>query len=1011
MTARIQNAACLGVVCALIAGWAVPVAVPADEPPAPPQSPLAADDALAQFVLAPGLQIELVAYEPEVVDPVAVRFDEDGRLWVVEMRDYPEGPTDGQPPLSRIRVLTDRDGDGRYETARLFADSLLFPTGVQPWKGGVFVTYSGRVAYMKDTDGDGRADLVETWFTGFAEQNPQLRANHPVLAPDGYIYVANGLRGGTIVDARNGGDPLSISGRDFRFDPRGDAFEAVSGNGQFGLTLDDFGNRFVCSNRNPLMHVVLEDRYLAPRPQVAIDRTTHDVAHSGEQSRIYPLSRAWTTSNLHAGQFTAACGVAIYRGDALPEAYRGAAFTCDPTGNLVHCEAMSPAGGTFASRPMHEGFEFLASRDEWFRPVNLAQGPDGALYVVDMYRAVIEHPEWVPEELRHRPDARYGDDRGRIWRIAAKEWDAGERSQVRLSQRDSGELAALLEHPNAWHRETASRLLLERGEQGTDGLVRPIAQRGHTSEARFAALSLLGALHKFTADDVVAALKDEDGRVRRAAIVRTEPWLGRYEPLTRQVAAMASNDDTGVRFQVALSLSTARDPHQAAGPVDHSAELDAIGRIALSDADDEWTRRAVWLAAAGRSDRVLADVLARLAEADRPASAGQREVVKQMAALCGREERPESAQVALRALFALDPHHGVVRIQRSGLIGLAGAVAQRGQSLSQLLESAASAEQHEALQGAFNKAIAAAAKTASDTEPSDEVRIEAVELLSFAGDAADARAVVEQLAGDEPSRAVREAALEAAARNASRESWQILLARFSQEPPSIRRAVLSGALSRSDGADMLLDAIEASRIKPAEIDRLTVDRLRKHGDNAVRSRAIKLLAAAVPADRQKVLDDYRPVLKLEADPRRGREVFARNCAACHRIGDVGTDVAPDISDSRTKTPEQLLADIVQPNRAIDGNYVGYTAVTTDGRVLEGIVASESSTAVTLIAPEGKSITLPRDQIDELRSSGLSLMPEGLERELPPQAMADLIAFIKGWRYLDGLTPLSDDKER
>jgi putative heme-binding domain-containing protein len=235
-----------------------------------------------------------------------------------------------------------------------------------------------------------------------------------------------------------------------------------------------------------------------------------------------------------------------------------------------------------------------------------------------------------------------------------------------------------------------------------------------------------------------------------------------------------------------------------------------------------------------------------------------------------------------------------------------------------------------------------------------------------------------------------------------------LLGRFSQEPPSIRRALLSGALSRADGADILLDAIEASRIKPAEIDRLTADRLRNHGDSEVRRRAGSVFAAAVPADRQLVLDEYRPALKLEADALRGREVFARNCASCHRIGDLGTDVAPDISDSRTKSPEQLLTDIVQPNRAIDGNYVGYTAVTTDGRVLEGIVVSESSTAVTLLAPEGKSITLPRDQIDELRSSGLSLMPEGLEREIPPQSMADVIAFIKGWRYLDGLTPLSGD---
>jgi putative heme-binding domain-containing protein len=350
------------------------------------------------------------------------------------------------------------------------------------------------------------------------------------------------------------------------------------------------------------------------------------------------------------------------------------------------------------------------------------------------------------------------------------------------------------------------------------------------------------------------------------------------------------------------------------------------------------------------------------------------------------------------------------------MIGLAGAVTQRRQSLAELFDSAArerddpsaGAGRLEVFDRAYSAMISAAAKTARDNKQPDEVRIEAVQRLSYVGAAGEARTLIQELAADEPSRAVREAALEAAARNASRESWQELLGRFSQEPPTIRRALLSGALSRADGADILLDAIEASRIKPAEIDRLTADRLRNHGDSEVRRRAGSVFAAAVPADRQLVLDEYRPALKLEADALRGREVFARNCASCHRIGDLGTDVAPDISDSRTKSPEQLLTDIVQPNRAIDGNYVGYTAVTTDGRVLEGIVVSESSTAVTLLAPEGKSITLPRDQIEQLRSSGLSLMPEGLEREIPPQSMADVIAFIKGWRYLDGLTPLSGD---
>ncbi len=315
--------------CSLALGWlsaAEPIAAPREDEEF--SSPLSPQESLKHFHLPPGLKIELVACEPQVIDPVALRFDEDGRLWVVEMRDYPHGPAEGQPPRSRIRVLEDRDGDGFYETAQTFADKLLFVTGVQPWRGGVIVTMAGSVRYMKDENGDGWADRQETWYTGFAEQNSQLRANHPRFALDNHIYIANGLRGGAVVDARHpGGKPVSISGMDFRFDPRTFAFEAVSGVGQFGLAFDDYGNRFMCSNRNPVKHIVLPDAAIKRNPRVAIPSAFHDVAAAGADSHVYPISRAWTTSTLHAGQFTAACGV---RSIAAMRCRRSTAATCLP---------------------------------------------------------------------------------------------------------------------------------------------------------------------------------------------------------------------------------------------------------------------------------------------------------------------------------------------------------------------------------------------------------------------------------------------------------------------------------------------------------------------------------------------------------------------------------------------------------------------------------------------------------------------------------------------------------
>ena len=275
--------------------------------------PISTDDAKQSFELREGYQLSLVASEPEVIDPVAMAFDETGRLWVVEMRDYPNGPAEGESGKSRIKVLRDTDGDGYYETAVTFADNLLFATGILPWKGGVIVTLSGKVEYFKDTNGNDKFDERETWLEGFAQENPQLRANHPTLGPDGFIYVANGLRGGTVTSVRADWpqltEPIELRGKDFRFDPHTGKCESIAGNGQVGMSFDQWGNRLICSNRNPCMQVMLSYDQLERQPRAVIKSLVHDVSPSGVDSKLSALTGNWTTSNLHQGQFTAACGV------------------------------------------------------------------------------------------------------------------------------------------------------------------------------------------------------------------------------------------------------------------------------------------------------------------------------------------------------------------------------------------------------------------------------------------------------------------------------------------------------------------------------------------------------------------------------------------------------------------------------------------------------------------------------------------------------------------------------
>lgn len=948
----------------------------ADEPAAGDNGPLKPTAALAQFRLPEDLKIELVAAEPNVVDPVAIRFDELGHLWVVEMRDYPTGPTPEGKQTSRIRLLEDKDGDGLYEKATLFADNRSFVTGLQPWKGGVIVTESGKVSYLKDENGDGRVDRDEVWFTGFSEGNTQLRANHPRLGIDNQIYIANGLRGGGVVDHRAGNaETISINGMDFRFDPTGPSAQAISGVGQFGMTIDDWGNRFICSNRNPVKHVVIEDHYLKASPQVAVAAVAHDVAAFAEQSRVFPLSRAWTTSNLHAGQFTAACGVYVYRGDALPAEYRDNAFTCDPTGNLVHREIMRTTGPTFTSQPAYADREWLASPDEWFRPVGMEVGPDGALYVVDMYRAVIEHPEFMPDELKKRPDLRLGDDRGRIYRVAAKSWQCPKLPS--FADADEAQLIAALNSPNGWQRDTAQRLLLERGFKATS--LTPEQKASLTPEA------LARVLHFGPSDDLlIAALGSKDARVRRLAVKVSEQRLQQSPQLLDLVRSRLTDDNTAVRFQTLLTLTAAKQ-------LEIAPMADAIKP---ADYDDPWMRSAIELAAGDRTEQLLVLLLKKPAGAR---TEGQRTLLSSLTTRSVALGKAPAAKNLLKEVATLagdDANLGIAVLLLES-IGRAGRA--HGFALTTPTEDAAQ-------QAAIAKIRAYAEKVAADSAQETLARREAIALL---GHFADATPVLLKTVREEPNHELRQAAVTALANQSNQEAWGELLQSIGGITPSVRRAVLEASIGSPVRAGMLLDMVERGELKPAELDLVQANRLRQHRDAAVRDRALKLLSADAPSDRVEALQRYREALKLTGDANRGRIVFEKNCSTCHRVGDVGVNVAPDISDSRTKTAEQILTDIIQPNRAIDNNYIAYNVLLADGTNTTGILTNESTTSITLKQPGDKTIVVSRDDIEELRSSGVSLMPEGLEKNIDIPAMADLLAYIKNWRYLDGKTPLGN----
>ncbi|MEZ6086885.1 MAG: c-type cytochrome [Pirellulaceae bacterium] len=996
---RIRYAFRILLIPALLGGIIIDSPVQSQDAPSRGNQAFSPEASAKQFELHPDLKIELVACEPQVIDPVASAFDESGRLWVVEMRDYPLGPAEGMPPQCRIQVLRDRDGDGFFEHATTFAEQLVFPTGVQPWLDGVIVTLAGRVVFMKDTDGDDVCDLQEPWFEGFEQENTQLRANHPALMVNNRIHISNGLRGGQVssLDPRwkpvaGQTAPISLAGKDFAFDAFEGSFEAIPGNGQFGFSEDDFGNIFLCTNRNPCKHVALDSSIIESDPWLTPNDAIHDAVTAGEDSRVYSIAQAWTTSNLHAGQFTAACGVHVFGGTALPASMVNNSFTCEPTGYLVQRQVMTPTGFSFSAKRGRDEVEFLASRDMWFRPVNLNSGPDGALYVVDMYRAVIEHPQFVPEELKNRPDQRWGSDCGRIWRITAKSDDqrAAEAMPIATFRRtDVQQFVAELNHPNRWHRQTSQRLILEELQKNAEPFIDPLkrlAQHADQPGARTRSLWLLNAImHRNETDSNLrseiaklqaqVAEQDADARVRRVAAELLYQSAGAEPAL---LASLMRSDDA-VLQAIAWRQSVTSAKQEIAVP-----------QAVLKQAASDRLMRA-YLMVPGQPERCIQGMI--LNQVLKQSGQFSDTEVKTLAFELARRVGYYGSQGEVATLFEKMPadalgmqivqglYEGMGRSRRSWT----EFVTKDGQLLPGLA----------AIMNHARSAVLDGAIPVSD-------RLDAMSIVRLDRSPETESLLIKVFESDAPT-AIRSSAVEGLASLGDKDFADRILSDPGRFPPALLRTGVTSLLRRPEWTQRLLDALEAKSITPAAIDVSQTNRLRNHSDKAIAARSAKLLSS-LSADRQAIIDRYRQAMSEEGDSHAGKLIFIKQCAACHVVQGVGNVVGPDISDSRTKTHEQLLVSILNPNAAIDANYFRFTVVTVDGQVQDGLLVEETASAITLKQAEGKLTTINREDIEQARTTSVSLMPEGFEQQIDPKQMRDLIAYIKNWRYLSGMIP-------
>jgi len=364
-------------------------------------------------------EVQLVASEPLILDPVEVTWDAKGGMYVADMRDYPFPKNPNDPPMSRIQQLFDDNGDGKMDRATTFADHVDHVQGLLPYNGGLIATTRSQVLFLKDTDGDGKADANESLIKGFNPKHAQLQVSAPRWGLDGCVHFNNGLDAKEIYPVANPKDVVEVPRSNFKWDPRTGKITPTGGVGQYGGAFDDWGHHFYCSNRNPLMFTVMPYEAMLRNPHAGITQVHEDIATPGAETRVYPVRITHTTADAHAGTNTACSGLGVYRGDLMPE-LKNNVFVPDPTGQLVTRYKVEPNGASLKATRVGKNTEFFRSGDEWCRPVNMTTGPDGAIYICDMYRHWIDHARFFPEEFVKTHDMREGENEGRIWRIVPK---------------------------------------------------------------------------------------------------------------------------------------------------------------------------------------------------------------------------------------------------------------------------------------------------------------------------------------------------------------------------------------------------------------------------------------------------------------------------------------------------------------------------------------------------------------------------------------------------------------
>jgi putative membrane-bound dehydrogenase-like protein len=890
------------------------------------------------------------------------------------------------------------------------------PTGAMRWKKGVMVTDAPDGLYFEDTDGDGKADIRKVMLTGFAFSNPQHTVNNPMYGLDNWIYLAHEGPAGAVIfpdifgdrgtdlrfPDRPGGPSLGPARRMVRFRPDSGQLEYLSSSSQLGHSVDSWGHHFTVSNEDHIREEVIPAAYLTRNPDLPVGSAMERISDHRPAADVYPITHGARVEMLSGvGSFTSACAITVYLGGAFPLSLGLFSLVAEPAQNLVHRDVLTPFGATYIARRAHEGSEFLASTDAWFRPVNFSIGPDGAIYMVDYCRQIIEHPEWMSTHTHKSPDLYAGEDRGRIYRIVP-DTPLPRPGPIRLGQASNQDLVQRLASPNVWWRRTAQRLLVDRGSADAVEPLTSLFASSQSALARLHALWTLDGLRRLETSLIEKALEDPEAGVRENAILLAEPRLAGNPSLIEKLLRMERDPDRRVQFQLLSTL----------GGIDSPASRGAQDRLLAQAIDDPWMQIAALSASSERAPQLFR---AAAAFTDRETSA-RATFFHQIAAVIGARRQTVEIRQMLMSLLSASPA-GSAWWRAAALEGLAQgfgsnpsrrrapgdspAPVNLGQDLLlKLFESPDAEVRHSSLRvltatGLPPNAAAVvrrAAATADEGERDPSLRADSVGLLAL-HDAAAHEGLFKHLIDPQQPEAVQAAAVRGLARVKGPAVATYLIERWKSMTPAVRMDAADGMFLDPDRPRLLLEAIKKETVQPWSLAFRHKRQLLMSRDASLREAARSLLEEKA-ADREQVLERYQAALEKTGDPQKGRLVFEQVCAKCHKMNGVGQDVGPDLATIRNRPAQSILSDIIKPSASIAQNYESYVVDTTSGGMITGVMRAQTPTTITIRQEAGRDEVIRRADIKAMRVTSLSAMPADLDRQISIAQMADLLRFLR-----------------